>query len=110
MKVDATDQAKIVEKISASRVLINAVWYEHNLDVMKAAIQAKVHYNDLGGLFHMTRKQMELNNAAENAGITAILGGGESPGITNVMVALCSKKLDSVQKIKIRSWRDGDRK
>lgn len=102
VKVDATDQAKLAEKLSESRVLINAVWYEHNLEVMKAAIQAKVHYNDLGGLFHMTRKQMELNRAAENAGITALLGGGESPGITNVMVALCAKKLDSVKKIRIR--------
>ena len=102
VKVDATDQAKLAEKLSESRVLINAVWYEHNLDVMRAAIQAKVHYNDLGGLFHMTRKQMELNQNAESAGITAVLGGGESPGITNVMVALCAKKLDSVKKIRIR--------
>src|SRR5271157_6656413 len=102
VKVDATDQAKLAEKLSESRVLINAVWYEHNLEVMKAAIQAKVHYNDLGGLFHMTRKQMELDRNAENAGITAVLGGGESPGITNVMVALCAKKLDSAKKIRIR--------
>jgi lysine 6-dehydrogenase len=102
VKVDATDQAQLAEKIRDCSVLINAVWYEHNLEVMKTAIQEKVHYNDLGGLFHMTRKQMELNQAAENAGITAVLGGGESPGITNVMVALCAKKLDTVQKIRIR--------
>ncbi len=102
VKVDATDQAKLAEKLSESQILINAVWYEHNLDVMKAAIRAKVHYNDLGGLFHMTRKQMELHQNAENAGITAVLGGGESPGITNVMVALCAKRLDSVRKIRIR--------
>jgi saccharopine dehydrogenase-like NADP-dependent oxidoreductase len=50
-KVDANDPAKLVEEISASRVVINAIWYEHTLEVMKAAIQAKVHYNDLGGLF-----------------------------------------------------------
>lgn len=102
VKVDATNQTQLAEKIRGCAVLINAVWYEHNLIVMKAAIQEKVHYDDLGGLFHMTRKQMELNQTAESAGITAILGGGESPGITNVMVALCAKKLDIVQKIRIR--------
>jgi len=102
VKVDATNQAQLAEKIRGCAVLINAVWYEHNLEVMKAAIQEKVHYDDLGGLFHMTRKQMELNLPAESAGITAILGGGESPGITNVMVALCVNKLDTVQKIRIR--------
>jgi saccharopine dehydrogenase (NAD+, L-lysine-forming) len=111
VKVDATNQTALVEAIRGCKVLINAVWYEHNLQVMKAAIQAKAHYNDLGGLFHMTRKQMELNQAAENAGITAVLGGGESPGITNVMVALGAKKLDIVQKIRIRvggmEMRDG---
>ncbi len=102
VKVDATRHDDLVRTIHGSTVLINAVWYEHNLRVMKAAIEAGVHYNDLGGLFHMTRKQLELNQRAEEAGITAVLGGGESPGITNVMCASSAEKMDSVQEIRIR--------
>ncbi len=102
VKVDATKHDDLLRAIRGSKVLINAVWYEHNLRVMKAAIEAGVHYNDLGGLFHMTRRQLELNEQAEKAGITAVLGGGESPGITNVMCASSAEKMDSVQEIRIR--------
>ncbi|MGO9644055.1 MAG: saccharopine dehydrogenase family protein [Candidatus Bathyarchaeia archaeon] len=101
-KVDATRHEDLVNAIRGSDVLINAIWYEHNLDVMKAAISAGVHYNDLGGLFHMTKKQLELNDQARESNVTAVLGGGESPGITNVLVALCAENLDTVEAIRIR--------
>jgi lysine 6-dehydrogenase len=101
-KVDATRHEDLINAIRGADVLINAIWYEHNLDVMKAAIRAGVHYNDLGGLFHMTKKQMDLNDQAREANVTAVLGGGESPGITNVLVALCAKNLDTVEEIRIR--------
>jgi saccharopine dehydrogenase-like NADP-dependent oxidoreductase len=101
-KVDATRHEDLVNAIRGTDVLINAIWYEHNLDVMKAAISAGVHYNDLGGLFHMTKKQLELNDQARESNVTAVLGGGESPGITNVLVALCAESLDTVEGIRIR--------
>ncbi len=102
VKVDATRHDDLVRTIRGSKVLINAVWYEHNLRVMKAAIEAGVHYDDLGGLFHMTRKQMELDADARQAGITAVLGGGESPGISNLMCATSAGEMDSVEDIRIR--------
>ena len=83
--------------------MINATWYESNVDVMKAAIEAKVHYVDMGGLFHVTRKQMELDENAKGAGVTAVLGAGESPGITNVMCACSAKEMESVEAVKIRA-------
>ena len=101
-KVDATRHEDLVNAIRGTDVLINAIWYSHNLDVMKAAISAGVHYNDLGGLFHMTKKQLELNDQARESNVTAVLGGGESPGITNVLVALCAENLDTVEAIRIR--------
>ena len=101
-KVDATRHEDLVNAVRGADVLVNAIWYEHNLDVMKAAIRAGVHYNDFGGLFHMTKKQMDLNAQAQEANVTAVLGGGESPGITNVLVALCAENLDSVEEIRIR--------
>jgi saccharopine dehydrogenase-like NADP-dependent oxidoreductase len=101
VRVDATNHDSLVNAIRNSNVLINAVWYEHNLRVMKAAIEAKVHYNDLGGLFHMTRKQMEMDDAARRAYITAVLGGGESPGVTNVLCAASAENLEQVEDIKV---------
>ncbi len=101
-KVNLTDHQSLVSAIKRSKVLINATWYEYNTQVMKAAIEAKVHYLDMGGLFHVTRKQMELDSPAKKAGVTAVLGAGESPGITNIMCAASAEELDSVEEIRIR--------
>ena len=88
-------------------VALNAVQYYFNLDVMKAALTANVHYLDLGGLYHMTRKQLELNNDFKRAGLTAVVGMGCVPGVSNVMARWAVDKLDSVETIKIRDgWRD----
>ncbi len=101
-KVDATDHQRLVLALKRCSVLVNAVWYEYNVAVMRAAIEARVHYNDLGGLFHVTRKQIELDQEAKRAGISAVLGGGESPGISNVMCAASAREMDSVEEIRIR--------
>jgi saccharopine dehydrogenase-like NADP-dependent oxidoreductase len=101
-RVDLTNHQNLVNTITGSDALINATWYEYNVDVMKAVIEAKVHYVDMGGLFHVTRKQLELDTEVKKAGITAVLGAGESPGITNVMCACSAKEMDSVEAVRIR--------
>ena len=101
-RIDLTNHENLVNAIKHAAVVINATWYEYNVDVMKAAIEAGIHYIDMGGLFHVTRKQMELDESAKSAGVTAVLGAGESPGITNVTCAYSGKEMDSVETIKIR--------
>jgi lysine 6-dehydrogenase len=92
------DLTGILRKYDA---VVNASWYEFNLQVMKASFKARCNYNDLGGLFHTTRKQLALNKEAKRAGVSAIVGGGESPGITNVMASLCAQSLTTVDTVKI---------
>ena len=88
-------------------VALNAVQYYFNVDVMKAALMAKTHYLDLGGLYHTTRKQLELNGEFKKAGLTAVVGMGCVPGISNVMARWAADRLDSVETIRIRDgWRD----
>ncbi len=101
-RVDLTNHQDLTRAIQGSKVLINAAWYEYNVDVMKATIEAGVHYLDMGGLFHVTRKQMELNDSAKKADVTAVLGAGESPGITNVMCACSADELNPIEAIRVR--------
>ncbi len=50
---------------------------------------------------------MKLNDKFKKAGLTAILGIGECPGITNVMARYAVDRLDSVETILVRdSWMD----
>jgi saccharopine dehydrogenase (NAD+, L-lysine-forming) len=83
-------------------VVINCTQHDFNLHVMRAALQAGVHYLDLGGLFYWTRRQLKLHRQFKNAGLTAILGMGCAPGIVNVMARAVVEELGGAKSIKIR--------
>jgi saccharopine dehydrogenase-like NADP-dependent oxidoreductase len=73
--------------------------YRLNLQVMEAALTAGCNYADLGGLFHTTLEQLQLNDRFEQAGIAAVLGIGSAPGLTNVLAKLGADRLDRVDSI-----------
>ena len=68
---------------------------------MRAAIAARVNYMDLGGLYHMTRKQFALDKEFRRIGRVAIPGMGGAPGITNVMARALAGPLDRVDAIRV---------
>jgi lysine 6-dehydrogenase len=77
--------------------------YRLNLEVMEAALAAGCHYADLGGLFHVTRKQWELHERFREAGVCAVMGIGSAPGLTNVLARRGADRLDpgSVRSIEL---------
>ena len=68
--------------------------YRLNLEVMEAALAAGTHYADLGGLYHVTLQQWELHQRFRDAGLSAVMGIGSAPGITNVLARLGADRLD----------------
>ncbi len=103
LKVDVTDAPALKRLVSQYDVVVNSTWYQFNLLVMEAAIQSGVHYLDLGGLYHMTLKQLDLDARAKDAGITCILGMGSSPGTMNVLAGYGGSKMKKISKVKLRS-------
>jgi saccharopine dehydrogenase (NAD+, L-lysine-forming) len=114
--IDAARAARVAERAGAeARVLdadagvasvlkdVSAVAaclpYRLNLEVMEAALAAGCHYADLGGLYHVTLKQWELHERFREAGLSAVMGIGSAPGITNVLARLGADALDSVTSI-----------
>jgi len=105
--VEVMDHKATAAILKDADVALNAVQYYFNLDVMKAALTANTHYLDLGGLYHTTKEQLELDNDFKKAGLTAVVGMGCVPGISNVMARWAADRLDSVETIRIRDgWRD----
>jgi saccharopine dehydrogenase-like NADP-dependent oxidoreductase len=98
---DIRDLAKTASLVRGSDVLINASPYNFNLEVMEAALEASCHYLDLGGLFHMTRRQLELDQRFRQKNLLAVLGMGCAPGMTNVMAAAGAEELETVESIDI---------
>ncbi|HTT74025.1 MAG TPA: saccharopine dehydrogenase C-terminal domain-containing protein [Thermoplasmata archaeon] len=105
--LDVRDRAKLVALLTGAAVCVNAVQYGFNLTVMEAALEARVPYLDFGGLFHMTRRQLALDDRFRAAGLLAIPGLGQVPGVSNVLAAAACADLDRVGSVVIRDgWRD----
>ena len=100
-QIDVTNEARLRQLLRGADVALSAVDYVFNLPILQACIQERVHYADLGGLFHMTRKLMSLHAEVEAAGITAIMGMGGTPGITNILARAAADKLDRVESMKV---------
>ncbi len=105
--VDVTDVGNTAKLLKGAAVCVNCVVYYFNLDVMRACLKANVNYLDLGGLFHVTRKQLKLNKQFKKKKLIAVLGCGSTPGITNVMAKYGARMLDKVDEIHI-SFGDAD--
>jgi lysine 6-dehydrogenase len=82
---DVRDTPRLAKVLRGSDIVINCTQYNWNLSVMRAALAARIDYMDLGGLYHMTRKQFALDRDFRRIGRLAIAGIGGAPGITNVM-------------------------
>lgn len=102
VRADVRDRAATARALAGAFVVVNAVHYHRNLDVMEAALAAGAHYVDMGGLFHVTRRQLELDGRFRAAGRTAVLGMGAAPGISNLLAAHAAAKLDEVTEIHLR--------
>lgn len=100
-QVDVTDEGSLDGFLAGCDAVINAVQYEANLAVMEGALRARCHYLDLGGLFHTTRRQLELDGRFRDAGITAVLGIGSCPGIANVHAGDLASRLDEIDSLVI---------
>src|SRR5438132_4839057 len=101
--VDARDSAALAREMKRWDCVINSSWYDLNVPIMEAAIEAGIHYCDLGGLYHQTIRQLKLDARAKDAGVTCVLGIGSTPGTMNVMGAYGASKLDKVRKVLLRS-------
>jgi lysine 6-dehydrogenase len=105
--VDVRDISELSRLLTGASVCVNAVQYTFNLQVMEACLRAGVPYLDFGGLFHVTRRQLEWDARFREAGLLAIPGLGQVPGVSNVLAAEATRDLERVDSILIRdAWRD----
>ena len=98
---DVTDRARLVNTLRGADAVLNAVHYYFNLEVMRACLEVGAHYTDLGGLFHLTRNQLELHDEFAAAGLTAVLCMGSAPGVPNVQARYAADRLDTIESIRI---------
>lgn len=98
---DVRDTHRLARALRRAAVVVNCAPYRLNLLVMDAALAAGCHYVDLGGLFHVSRRQLRRGAEFRRAGLLAVLGMGSAPGLTNLFAGAAAESLRRVRAIRI---------
>ncbi len=98
LQLDARDHKRIQELMGEHQLVINGLPKPFALDVLKAALQAKVSCCDLGS---PDERMLALDDKAKELQISYVAGMGATPGITNIMAKHAADRLDKVEEIHV---------
>jgi lysine 6-dehydrogenase len=99
--LDVRDRAAVVAVMRSSHAVMSAIPYYFNLDMAKCAVEAGVHFADLGGNTELVIGQKELDAEAKARGITIVPDCGLAPGMVNILAQFGIEQLDKVWSVKI---------
>jgi lysine 6-dehydrogenase len=102
LKLDVHYYDDVVYVMSTVDVAFGATSYTHNHLLARAAIEAGVHFCDLGGNMDVVDRQLLLGMRAKEAGVCVIPNCGLAPGMACVIAAGAAKKFEHVDEIHIR--------
>ncbi len=99
--IDVTDKEALEKAMNEVDIVINTTgpFFKLAVPILEAAIETKTHYLDICDDWEPTEKMFLLNDKAKAAEITAIIGLGASPGITNMLGLIAMNELDQVSKV-----------
>lgn len=103
--VDLRDPDGLAGALEGADVVINASgpFFELGVPVLEAAISAGAHYLDICDDWEPTLDMLALDQRAREHGVTAVVGIGASPGLTNLLALKASKALDVTHEI-LTGW------
>ncbi len=107
MKVDAGKVEELEKAAKGVDAVINLTLPQFNANIMKAALKKGAQYVDAAMdyplIAQLTKKEpFEIDNEFKEAGLTALIGCGGTPGVSNVLVKYACDKLNQVDSICIR--------
>jgi lysine 6-dehydrogenase len=99
--VDVRDKEAVLALMRQSDAAMSAIPYYFNYDLATLAVEAGVHFSDLGGNTEIVFKQKTLDPAAKKKGITIIPDCGLAPGMVNILAEHAIRQLDTVESVRI---------
>jgi saccharopine dehydrogenase-like NADP-dependent oxidoreductase len=101
--LDVADPAALRQALAGMDLVVNAVPTLAGLQmqIFEAALDARVPYVDLGGLGTYTVKQLAWHDRFRASGVTAVVGVGADPGMSNVICRAVADELDSIEAINL---------
>jgi lysine 6-dehydrogenase len=99
--LDVRDQSAVLGAMKDCDAVMSAIPYYFNYELARLAVEAGVHFCDLGGNTEIVFKQKELDAAARAKNITVVPDCGLAPGMVNILAEYGITQLDSVDSVKI---------
>ena len=103
--IDVSDHSALANLLTGTAVVVNATgpYYQYGVRVLRACIESGCHYVDVNDDWGPTLDMLALSDEARRAGITAIVGIGVSPGISNLAAVRAMQSLDTVHTV-MTAW------
>ncbi|MGX7709507.1 saccharopine dehydrogenase family protein [Methylobacterium sp. Gmos1] len=101
--LDVADPRALRSALADRDLCINAVptFAGHQLAIFEACFEARVPYVDYGGMGVFTVQQKAHHERWRAAGMTAVLGLGADPGISNVICKSVAERLERIDSINL---------
>jgi lysine 6-dehydrogenase len=99
--LDAKNRAAVGALMRESQAVMSALPYYLNGDMAELAVQAGVHYCDLGGNTEIVRRQKQLDAEARAKRLSVVPDCGLAPGMVNILAQHGIDQLDSVDAVRL---------
>ncbi|GLP76627.1 hypothetical protein TUM20983_37370 [Mycobacterium antarcticum] len=104
--VNLRDRAALDSVVAGADLIVNttAPYFDHGTTALQAALRHRCHYVDVCDDWQPAVAMLDLFPAARDAGITAVVGAGLAPGLTNVLAMLAAAALTQPVSSIITGW------
>jgi lysine 6-dehydrogenase len=99
--LDVRDREAVGALMRQCDAVMSAIPYYFNYELAEQAVDAGVHFADLGGNTEIVFKQKTLDQKAKEKKITVIPDCGLAPGMVNILAEYAIQQLDAVQSVRI---------
>lgn len=99
--VDVRDEEAVQALMRESDAVMSALPYYFNYDMAVCAVDAGVHFCDLGGNTEIVFKQKTLHDRARSDGVSVVPDCGLAPGMVNILAEHGIRQLDQVEAVRI---------
>lgn len=99
--LDVRDRDAVLAVMRTSDAAMSAIPYYFNLELANLAVEAGIHFTDLGGNTEIVLGQKKFDARAREKGISVIPDTGLAPGMVNVLAQLGIDRLDETSSVRI---------
>jgi lysine 6-dehydrogenase len=101
LQVDVRDRAAVLAAMKGCDAVMSAIPYYFNFEMAQYAVEAGVHFSDLGGNTEIVFQQRSLDAEAKKKKISVMPDCGLAPGMVNILAEHGIRQLDAVDAVRI---------